>query len=259
MALALAMLPAILLPPILGDELPRPAERVLDIVDWTVWGAFAAVFLAKVAVAPQRWRYVRTHPVELLLVALPFLRPLRLLRLLAVVGLDVALISRFFEKRGMRLLILGLAATMIAGAILVWAMERHAPEHDGLIETPTDALWWAFITMTSVGYGDHSPATGGGRIVTGVMTLVGIVGVSILSGAVAALLIRDESANDAVMRELAALREEVAEWRGETGGKRRDRPTVRGSVTARLGCARYAAPAREARSMRPPPSTSSPR
>ncbi len=219
MALALAMLPAILLPPILGDDLPRPAERVLDIVDWTVWGAFAAVFLAKVAVAPQRWRYVRTHPVELLLVALPFLRPLRLLRLLAVVGLDVALISRFFEKRGMRLLILGLAATMIAGAILVWAMERHAPEHDGLIETPTDALWWAFITMTTVGYGDHSPATGGGRIVTGVMTLVGIVGVSILSGAVAALLIRDESANDAVMRELAALREQVAEWRGETGGQ----------------------------------------
>ena len=233
MALALAMLPAILLPPILGDGLPRSAERVLDVVDWTIWGTFAAVFLAKVAVAPQRWRYVRTHPVELLLVALPFLRPLRLLRLLAVVGLDVALISRFFEKRGMRLLILGLAATMIAGAILVWAMERHAPEHDGLIETPTDALWWAFITMTTVGYGDHSPATGGGRIVTGVMTLIGIVGVSILSGAVAALLIRDESANDAVMRELAALREEVAEWRGETGGdKRRDRPAVRGSVTA---------------------------
>lgn len=128
MALALAMLPAILLPPILGDGLPRPAERVLDIVDWTVWGAFAAVFLAKVAVAPQRWRYVRTHPVELLIVAMPFLRPLRLLRLLAVVGLNVTLIARFFEKRGMRLLILGLAATMIAGAILVWAMERHAPE-----------------------------------------------------------------------------------------------------------------------------------
>ena len=48
-----------------------------------------------------------------------------------------------------------------------------------------DALWWAFVTSTTVGYGDISPSTGAGRIVAVILMLMGIGLVSMLTGTIA--------------------------------------------------------------------------
>ena len=60
------------------------------------------------------------------------------------------------------------ALAIILAGHFVWILERH----DNSDEFPTayldgidDAIWWASTTVTTVGYGDKSPVTSGGRIV----------------------------------------------------------------------------------------------
>ena len=225
--LALAMLPLLLLPQV--ADLSEGVSGWLDIGNWVIWGVFAAVLLAKLAVAPNRWAYARTHPVELLFVALPLLRPLGLLRALPLLrvavamGVNVSLFSRFFRQRGITFLAVMLIVVMFAGGTLVWLLERDVSGHDALIETPTDAFWWAFITMTTVGYGDHSPATAGGRLIASVITVYGIINFAVIGAmAVAALSQERQRTAFAEMREqLAGIQEQLADLRAE---RRADEP-----------------------------------
>lgn len=225
--LALAMLPLLLLPQV--ADLSEGVSGWLDIGNWVIWGVFAAVLLAKLAVAPNRWAYARSHPVELLFVALPLLRPLGLLRALPLLrvavamGVNVSLFSRFFQQRGITFLAVMLIVVMFAGGTLVWLLERDVSGHDALIETPTDAFWWAFITMTTVGYGDHSPATAGGRLIASVITVYGIINFAVIGAmAVAALSQERQRTAFAEMREqLAGIQEQLADLRAE---RRADEP-----------------------------------
>jgi voltage-gated potassium channel len=74
------------------------------------------------------------------------------------------------------------AAVVLAGGTAVWRLERNHP--GSTFGSWGDGIWWAMTTMTTVGYGDHVPATLPGRIVAG---LIMIMGVAVL-GAVAAVV-----------------------------------------------------------------------
>jgi voltage-gated potassium channel len=56
----------------------------LTVLSWTVWGAFAADFTARLLLAEERWRYAMRRWYDVALIVLLMLRPLRLLRLLAL-------------------------------------------------------------------------------------------------------------------------------------------------------------------------------
>lgn len=61
---------------------------------------------------------------------------------------------------------------LVFGSILILEFERDS---DGAnIKSGGDALWWSFVTITTVGYGDRYPVTTGGRIVAVIMMLVGV-------------------------------------------------------------------------------------
>jgi voltage-gated potassium channel len=68
--------------------------------------------------------------------------------------------------------------------------------------TAWDGVWWAMTTVTTVGYGDVSPETTGGRILAIVVMLVGIGFVAVLTAAAADRFMRNR-------REAAAERDEV--------------------------------------------------
>lgn len=89
LVLALLMIP-LLLVPLIGDPSDN-VERVVVAADWLIWSAFAVDFGVKLAVAPRRIYYIRTHPLEGAMVLLPFLRPLRLARFLRLARVATAL------------------------------------------------------------------------------------------------------------------------------------------------------------------------
>lgn len=80
------------------------------------------------------------------------------------------------------------------GAFFVLMAERAAP--DANIQSATDAMWWVYVTITTVGYGDHYPVTTAGRLVgIAVMTMgVGLFGT--LAGYIANKLLADPTPDE---------------------------------------------------------------
>ena len=101
-----------------------------------------------------------------------------------------------------------------------------------------DSVWWAFTTTTTVGYGDLSPATVPGRVVAVLTMFAGIIGIGVIVGRIAAVVIRthddftheeqEELAAD-VDEQLRLLRQIQRDLRTATGA----RGTATGSSRAR--------------------------
>jgi voltage-gated potassium channel len=173
--------------PVLDRRIDKNLEGFLVALSWAVWVAFAADFLVRVVLAEQRSRYISRHWYDAALIALPLLRPLRLLRLLALARLlnrsaTSSLVGRVTTYAvGTSLMALGL------GAIAVLDAEQDAPTAN--ITTFSDALWWSATTVTTVGYGDYFPVTTQGRLIAVALMLVGIALIGVITASVAAWMV----------------------------------------------------------------------
>jgi voltage-gated potassium channel len=76
--LALAMIPLLLVP--LVVDLGETAEAAVITADWFIWAAFTIEYVVRIALTEQRGRFVRSEWPDLLIIVLPFLRPLRIMR-----------------------------------------------------------------------------------------------------------------------------------------------------------------------------------
>lgn len=213
--LALALIPG-LLAPVLFD-LGSDTEAVLNALDYLIWGAFAADLLAKVAIAPDRLRYLRRHWIDVALVALPMLRPLRLVRSARAIqllrlGRVVVALGRFtvgsrriLSRHGLHYALAVALLVVALGGSLAAAVERDHP--DPTIQDLPDGLWWAVTTVTTVGYGDTYPKTAAGRGIGVALMLLGISLFSVITANVAAFFV--EEREDELLAEVRALRREV--------------------------------------------------
>ncbi|WNO74758.1 potassium channel family protein [Streptomyces sp. AM8-1-1] len=174
-------------------------------VEWVVWGAFAVDYLVRLALAPSRWLFVRSHPLDLLAVVLPLLRPLRLLRVVSTLLL-VGRRARMAPQITLTTYVAGaVVGLMMFGSLAVLHVERDAP--DGNIKTLGDAVWWSFTTMTTVGYGDHAPTTGLGRLLAVGLMISGIALLGVVTANIAAWFISRFERDDAEERRQTALLE----------------------------------------------------
>ena len=120
-------------------------------------------------------------------VDLRWVRVVRLLRILKISNYSSALedlASAIYEERRSFLAALYLfcIALFIASA-LMYVVERHA-QPDQFASIP-EAMWWALITLTTVGYGDVSPVTPLGKIVGALTAFMGVCTVALLTGIIA--------------------------------------------------------------------------
>lgn len=147
-----------------------------------VWLIFALHYVVSLVLAQQRGRWFVTHLHELAMAALPFLRPLQLLRLVKVVAVLHRTVGSALRGQ-VSVYVAGVAGMLVLVASLgVLDAEQNAPGAN--ITRFEDALWWAFVTISSVGYGDHYPVTGMGRLIAIGLMLAGIA----LIGSVTATL-----------------------------------------------------------------------
>ena len=205
--IGLAWLPILIVP--LVTRLHGSVASSFDVIDYVVWALFVFEYLAKLILAPDHWQFVRTHVLDLLVVAIPFFRPLRILRLLrsvSVVANSTKRLRQVLTNQGLHYVLLVAAMVVFAGAGLEFSFEAHAPGSN--IHTYGDALWWAVVTVTTVGYGDRYPVSAGGRGIAVVLMLVGIAVIGLVTASVASFFIGERT--DPVREELAAMRSELA-------------------------------------------------
>jgi len=85
---------------------------------------------------------------------------------------------------------------------------RNAPESN--IHSPQDALWWAYATITTVGYGDKYPVTPEGRLIAAVLMSAGVGLFGSFTGLIASWVLKPTRKDTEQNSELKGLREQVA-------------------------------------------------
>jgi voltage-gated potassium channel len=179
--LVLAVVSAAALVAIVAIAQDSPAPPWAWPVLGTVWILLAADYLIRLARADDRRVFVRREWVDLVAVVVPFLRVFLVGRLVRV--LNRRMRARLSNRVGLYAAWLTLLAVTFS-ALLVLDLERDAPEAN--IRTLGTAVWWAFVTLFTVGYGDHYPVTPGGRIVAIVLMINSFVILSVVTASVAA-------------------------------------------------------------------------
>jgi len=190
--LSLLLIPVLILPEV--NNLSGGQRRTLDVVDYAIWAAFVADYLNRLRLAADRRAFVRGNLLDLALVAVPMLRPLRLARAGRLVRF--ALILARSDRRAQASLqsravayVGTLALTLtIASSVSILEFERQAPGAN--IRSYGDALWWAATTVSTVGYGDRYPVTVGGRLTALVLIAVGVSMFGVITASVAAYFVR---------------------------------------------------------------------
>ena len=101
-------------------------------------------------------------------------------------------------------------------AAIVTSVERG---HESRLDSFPDALWWAVVTVTTVGYGDVVPVTEAGRALALVLMIGGVALFGALTANLASTFMRRETSNSAVVaslvEEVRLMRDEMARLRGE--------------------------------------------
>jgi len=158
---------------------------------------FFVCFVARWAISVDRHAYLKSNWLDLLLIVLlasPLLRLFTALRVVRIMpALRVGALLRANRKRLLNLVVLSqesfpAAMTLLFGIIFVFGTSAYLLEHEVNTQfgSISDGLWWALVTLTTVGYGDMYPMTAGGRIVA-VFTM--IFGITIYSLVVANLTV----------------------------------------------------------------------
>jgi voltage-gated potassium channel len=189
--LAIVFLFAVAIPELI--PVPPDVDDLLEGVNWLIWAIFAFELAVMTYLAPDRRRYLREHWVDVLTVLVPFLRPVRILRIVVVSArlwteAKMLIYQRTFSTVAMTSIVSALAA-----ATLMYVVERGG---DGPIQTYPDALWWAAATVTTVGYGDVFPKTPAGRGIAFLLMLIGISVFGVLTARVAAIFVEANEDED---------------------------------------------------------------
>lgn len=192
--------------------------EILDHADIVICGIFFLDFLRSLVRAKSRSRYFLTWGWLDLISSIPaidmfrwgraarifrVLRALRATRLLASIALEQRAKSAFWATSFLAVLVI------IFGSIAIIQLEGEANASN--ISSGTDALWWSFVTVTTVGYGDFYPVTPAGRILAGLMMVTGIGLFGTFTACIATSFVETGESEQA--RQLRLLRQEVAELR----------------------------------------------
>ncbi|MFD4420857.1 potassium channel family protein [Agromyces sp. NPDC058484] len=199
-------------------ELTGTTAAVAETVIWGTWALFVVDYFVNLWLAEQRWRWFYTHLLDLAIVVLPMLRPLRLLRLVTLLAVLQRTAGAAFRGRVI-LYVIGASLLLVwVAAVAVLDAERG---HDASIQTIGDGLWWAFVTITTVGYGDYFPVTPTGKLVAVGVMIGGIALIGVVTATLASWIVekvgesnqKEEAASKVEMEkltsEIRAIREEL--------------------------------------------------
>ena len=191
-------------------------EATFTALDIFIWVIFATVLTLKAFLAPHSLEYLRQHWLEVLIVVVPFFRPLHILRILP---LTTRTFTGFRRAVNADYLIVYAVGLVMTAATVVLTLEQDVQRVS--ITTFSDALWWAIVTVTTVGYGDIVPVTATGRGIAFVLMLGGI---AFLSGITANLASAFVGSGRITHTTLSRLTLEVRSLREEIAGLHTDQP-----------------------------------
>ena len=168
------------------------------ITDWLVWSFFLLETVILTSLVDNKWRYLSSNWLNLfiIVVALPVLwngkteiAALRTLRLFLVLPLLLGIsktVRSILSRNQLGVTLLVSLFIIVGSGILIAGI-------DPAIDNIWDGFWWAWVTVTTVGYGDIVPSSAAGKIFGGLLILFGLGLFSLITASFSAfLLAKDE-------------------------------------------------------------------
>jgi voltage-gated potassium channel len=195
-------------------------SEILQYADNAVCALFFLDFLISLYRAERKLQYLMRWGWLDLLSSIPmidafrwgrFARVVRILRLLR--GIRAAkIIAEFVIGRRLRSAFMGVALLSILLLVISSILILHAEtDPEANIKSSEDALWWAVVTITTVGYGDRYPISSEGRLLAALLMTAGVGLFGTFSGFVASWFVRPEQKSQEI--EIQALTQEVRQLR----------------------------------------------
>lgn len=168
-------------------------ERV--IFDWVVWSFFLTETTLLTFLSTDRLRHLSRNwaNVAIIFLAFPTLFQvneqfgiLRLVRLFFLVGFfshNLRIVMNVLQQNH-------LGKTLVISAFFITGAGILIAGIDPAITSPTEGIWWAWVTVTTVGYGDVVPVSTEGRIFASLLILMGLCLVSLITANVSAYLLK---------------------------------------------------------------------
>ena len=184
----------------LAYDLPKDIKETLKFFDTVICVFFLADFLKQLRNAKKKWQYMKWGWIDLLS-SIPTLdmfrygRALRLIKILRLLraarSVRIILLCAFENRAKSTFTFVATVSIIliIFGSISALLFEKGMDGSN--IHNAQDAIWWAFVTITTVGYGDFYPVTWEGRVVAMVLMTAGVGLFGTFTGFVANWLTED--------------------------------------------------------------------
>ncbi len=211
--------------------LPLASETrlLLRRADDFICAIFLLDFFVHLTLAPSKREFWRIGWIDLLS-SIPEIgwlrwgRVFRVFRILRALRSFAAVSEHFRADRARSTFVVVGLMSLIAvlfATIAVFELERGLPESN--IHSAGDALWWAFATITTIGYGDHYPVTATGRIVAVVLVVFGLSFFGAFTAYVASFFLekaqlKEETEIHHLIREVRHLREKIEQLEAARSG-----------------------------------------
>ncbi|MEV6316876.1 potassium channel family protein [Streptomyces sp. NPDC051776] len=173
---------------VLDEDLSSGWDDFWLAVTAATWTSFAVDYAVRLGLSRQGLRFVPSHPLDAVVLALPLLRPLRMVQMYNVMKQRheepvLSLYARVITYATLTSLLIGFAS-----ALAVYAAERDAP--GATIRTFGDSVWWACSTLTTTGYGDVAPVTPTGRAIAVLLMACGLALLGSVTGSFSSWLLQ---------------------------------------------------------------------
>jgi voltage-gated potassium channel len=197
---------------------------VLDYADTAVCLLFFIDFLVTLARAQNRWKYLVTWGWIDLISSIPAIdvlrwgraaRALRILRVLRCIKAAKILSEFVLRRRAQNTFLAALLLSILLIVISASAVLQFETQPEANIRTPEDALWWAVVTVTTVGYGDRFPISSEGRLIGILLMTAGVGLFGTFSGLVAAWFLEASETRPEELHAIEKLEQEVRALREE--------------------------------------------
>ena len=206
MILSLIMIP-LLLGPFLWD-MTENEQRLFVIADISIWILFVIDVVLKTVLSTNKIHYLKVHWLELIVLVIPWVRPLRVVRLIAFAAKSYRGIARAGKPDFLLVYAVGL---IMVCATIVTTFEQG---YDSSLVSFSQSLWWSLVTATTVGYsyGDTIPVATAGRVVAVILMFGGLGIFGAITANLAAVF---SNAGDPNTKIIAELTQQISELKAE--------------------------------------------
>ncbi|WP_394130446.1 ion transporter [Shewanella maritima] len=182
-------------------ELNQEIYRLMLMIDTGICIIFLTRFFSGLVTAHNKKHYLVNHWIDFIasipaIEALRFARIFQILRVVRLLKMSQSILLPLIKQRAkttLSSLMLAMILILSFSSIFILLVESGAP--DANITTAEQALWWALVTISTVGYGDYYPVTTAGHIIGSVVIISGVSFFGIISGYMASVFVAPDEAD----------------------------------------------------------------